>query len=366
MKKIYIFDVLGGLKGVFEYIKQSYQLESLAYVYTPYTHKSSLYYKSLRRTYIASKVGILNFIKSLISKDSIILADHYGHNFNKISHVIIFINHGWGTKKYPGNNEIKNEALMNIRREMFMSVSYIICLSEFDATYFGRHPYLDDLKRPKFLPFGLPRNDFLVKNKNNMSFREELLRMFQLNENCKLILYAPTHREMDELNAKLLSRILHEFEKIDHYLKEKKMVILFRPHYYTSGIEREIKRFQNIFYVGYDKFGDPRPLLLGCNYLLTDYSSIFVDYLLLQKPVVFYPFDLEEYETLRGLVIDFKNKIHTPGPKINSLEELLELSDADFKDFDLNTSMCFFHKYSDGRSTERISEFLINRISGGN
>jgi len=73
-------------------------------------------------------------------------------------------------------------------------------------------------------------------------------------------------------------------------------------------------------------------------------------------------FDLDEYEKLRGLVIDFKNPLHTLGPKIKKLEEILSLKEDDFKNFDLNKSVHFFHKHTDGKSTERVGNFLIEHM----
>ena len=113
--------------------------------------------------------------------------------------------------------------------------------------------------------------------------------------------------------------------------------------------------------MGYDEYPETRDLMIYSDILITDYSSIFIDYLLLEKPIIFYTFDLREYEKLRGLVIDYDNDIHTPGPKINSLSEIFSI-DNNFIKYDLSKSKHFFHKYVDGNSCERIYEFLVNEI----
>ena len=62
---------------------------------------------------------------------------------------------------------------------------------------------------------------------------------------------------------------------------------------------------------------DPYPLLRHTHALISDYSSIFFDYLLLDRPLVFYPYDLEAYRTRsRGLYDDYHHV--TPGPKAST------------------------------------------------
>lgn len=58
--------------------------------------------------------------------------------------------------------------------------------------------------------------------------------------------------------------------------------------------------------------------------IITDYSSIIVDFLILDKPIAFIAFDIERYNNYRGLVVDFHNDVQTPGPKINRMKDLID------------------------------------------
>jgi len=370
-KELYIFDFSFGTKEVYSFIKENYNREVLSKVRfvsdkeVRHQTRHSLFNLGIKRKIsVLLEIGFWDFLKTLTLKNGVVFADHFSDNFSKLFQEMIFINHGWGTKKVPGNNEVKDFRLMSRYNNILKLSSTIICLSDFDESYFLRNPSLDLLKRPKFLPLGLPRNDFLVENIANNEFKERILREFNLKSNDRIILYAPTHRETTENNQKTLSRILRELDIIDKYLDYDNIKILFRPHYFQESLENEISRYKNIFYVGFEKFKDPRPLMLGSDALLTDYSSIFVDYLLLQRPIIFYPFDLKEYDNLRGLVIDFRNNIQTPGPKITKLLDIIELSSEDFKDYDLKKSAHFFHKHIDNRATERVANFLISKVLG--
>ncbi len=57
--------------------------------------------------------------------------------------------------------------------------------------------------------------------------------------------------------------------------------------------------------------------------LITDYSSIYLDYMLLERPIVFLPYDLEDYENSVGFTMDYME--NTPGPKPSSQEDFIEV-----------------------------------------
>ena len=96
--------------------------------------------------------------------------------------------------------------------------------------------------------------------------------------------------------------------------------------------------------------------------MITDYSSVYVDYLLLNRPILFFTYDYEYYEKEnRGLQYDLKKM--APGPLIYSGKELIESiknisiieKEYEHKRNLLNKE---FNKYQDGKSTERLLKFL--------
>lgn len=275
---------------------------------------------------------------------------------------LIFVNHGWGTKKTPGNYELNDPKVINYYRQVKKSVKYVICSSSFDATYFLNNKLLDDIPKPVFLPLGHPRNDILVEKKNDKTYINNLKRKYKIPKNKRILLFAPTHREYRSIGSKydlqLIDMYFKEFAQLDKSFGFKNYFLIFKPHYFINyGVFRN--HFKNILVVSNSLEVDTQELLLMSDVLITDYSSIFVDFLLLQRPVVFYPFDIEYYEQIRGLVIDYNNPIHTPGPKISSLKDLIDLTEKDFKEYDLRKSRDFFHNYHDGKSAERIANFIL-------
>jgi len=77
---------------------------------------------------------------------------------------------------------------------------------------------------------------------------------------------------------------------------------------------------RNIYFL--DPTLDIYPLLKEADLLITDYSSIYFDFLHLDRPIIFFVYDLESYKNERGFYFDFEKM--TPGPKARTLKELIE------------------------------------------
>lgn len=357
-KDILIFDSLNTAKDLYKYIEQNYKNINIKYI--EMKKPNSLYEKLKNNIEIVFKVGILRFIRYIYTKNTVVVVCGNVHKYKLISKDIVSLNHGWATKKSPGKNEINNKKIINQYQKFVNTKPTLICLSEFDETYYLKDKNIKNTDECKFIPLGMSRNDYLVENKNNKKLKDDLRKKLNISNDTKIFLYAPTHREFDDKNINLYNKLIDEFKIIDKELEDKNSIILFRPHYYCSNIKHEISKFKNILYVGFENYSDVRDLMIGADILITDYSSIFVDYLLLDKPIVFYNFDYNEYEEYRGLVIDFKNKLQTPGPKIKQLRDIIDIDEVEYSKYNIEESKMFYHKYYDGYSTQRIAKYIVN------
>jgi CDP-glycerol glycerophosphotransferase len=170
----------------------------------------------------------------------------------------------------------------------------------------------------EILEIGYPRNDILI-NKNNEKSIGEIKRRLKLPIDKKVILYAPTWRDNEHYGP-------HQYKfssKMDFsYLKEKlsqDYIILVKAHYLVSE-QIDFGGFQGFLY----QFGasfDIAELYLISDLLITDYSSVMFDYSLLNRPMIFYTYDLEQYkDKLRGFYFDFIGE--APGPIVTTTEQL--------------------------------------------
>ncbi|MCM8777985.1 MAG: CDP-glycerol glycerophosphotransferase family protein, partial [Candidatus Omnitrophica bacterium] len=98
-------------------------------------------------------------------------------------------------------------------------------------------------------------------------------------------------------------------------------------------------------------------LLPDIDILITDYSSIFIDFLILDRPIIFTPYDREEYEKEGGLLYNYDEI--TPGPKVKTQREFLYWIEQFVKNPELfkqerNKIKEIFFTFYDGKSHERI------------
>jgi CDP-glycerol glycerophosphotransferase (TagB/SpsB family) len=107
-----------------------------------------------------------------------------------------------------------------------------------------------------------------------------------------------------------------------------------------------------------DKNADVYPVMGYADCMITDYSSIYMDYILLDRPIIFFPYDLEHYLQKRGIQHDY-NTI-TPGPKCLTQAEVQQalreivVDGGDSWRNSRETVRRDFYEYRDGRSCERL------------
>ncbi|QXN87707.1 CDP-glycerol glycerophosphotransferase family protein [Tetragenococcus halophilus] len=169
------------------------------------------------------------------------------------------------------------------------------------------------------LEIGYPRNDELVNNKNNQKLQDGLKEKIIGKKNGRVILYAPTWRD-DYFIKKGSYKFYMPFslEKMVKCLGQDDTLII-RPHYLV-GDSIDIKGYEDRVKVCMDEAIND--LYLISDLLITDYSSVMFDFAILQRPMLFYPYDMAHYkEKLRGFYLDYNE---VPGPIAEDEEKLYE------------------------------------------
>ena len=224
-------------------------------------------------------------------------------------------------------------------------LDYVICSSESVAPIYAE-AFGVDVK--KVLPLGSPRTDFLFSGKDSAKIREEFDKAHPECQNKKLILYAPTFRDSPEKDSKLLESI--DIKAFNSRFPDCRLLTKLHPQINSAKPldgATDVTKGHNI--------GD---LTLICDAVITDYSSVCMDFALLSKPCVFYAFDLAEYEVERSFYFDYKT--YVPGPVAENFEDLLEaIEKSDEHNYKLERFVDFNFDYKDSRNTERIFENII-------
>lgn len=169
----------------------------------------------------------------------------------------------------------------------------------------------------KIKVWGQPRNDGLFQ-KNDC--REILGQLFpDLPEYTKTVLYAPTFRDYGQVQ--LFPFKDFDQEQLEAFLEEKNMLLFIRTHVAEQGSAAPYLG-KRIRFLGNEQAEDVTGILNIFDCLITDYSSIYIDYLLTDKPMVFLPYDRQQYLDGRGMNFDYDDV--TPGPKPETFNDFLD------------------------------------------
>ena len=169
----------------------------------------------------------------------------------------------------------------------------------------------------KIKVWGQPRNDGLFQ-KNDC--REILGQLFpDLPEYTKTVLYAPTFRDYGQVQ--LFPFKDFDQKQLEAFLDEKNMLLFIRTHVAEQGSAAPYLG-KRIRFLGNEQAEDVTGILNIFDCLITDYSSIYIDYLLTDKPMIFLPYDRQQYLDGRGMNFDYDDV--TPGPKPETFNYFLD------------------------------------------
>lgn len=272
---------------------------------------------------------------------------------------ILIFTHGSGDF-YPFNpKKHKNRIFINlfhaiaIKRVGFLKTKkdidevnkwdYFVVSSEFESQFIQKQ-YL--LKPEQILIFGQPRNDELIKSDHSHS--------------QNIILYAPTFR--DDVMTELFPFKDLDIHKLDYFLGVNNLEIMIRLHINDEKKYKNkelYKGLKNIYFKGSQEIPTVNSILPKITMLISDYSSITLDFLLLDKPIAYIPYDYDFYEETRGFSFDYHT--YRAGPIISNQKDLesnllnpLSHSKTRKKLLDI------FHQNQDGNSTELLYHFIQN------
>ncbi|WP_308787067.1 CDP-glycerol glycerophosphotransferase family protein [Planomicrobium stackebrandtii] len=211
----------------------------------------------------------------------------------------------------------------------------------------------------KVIETGYPRNDVLTNHSNQLI--SNLKKDLGIAEDKKVMLYAPTWRD-NEFYQKGKYKFKFQFD-LENWKKEfgDEWVLLSRMHYLVAE-NFDFSAYEGMVY-DVSLYPDIRDLYLASDLLITDYSSVFFDYAILNRPIIFFMYDLENYrDQLRGFYMDIEKD--APGPIVQTERELFQAIQS-MTEADVQLSPIFsefkgrFSSLEDGLAAERaVKAFL--------
>jgi CDP-glycerol glycerophosphotransferase len=265
--------------------------------------------------------------------------------------------HGTPLKRIGFDNDRWKEnprGLDHMARD-FAKWDFLVSQNPFSTEIFRRAFRFDG----EILETGYPRNDALNSPEaatTRARVREEL----GIEDGMRAILYAPTWRDnvVDERGALEFSLAL-EVERLEAALGTDHRLLL-RLHYLLSS--RAVAGL-GAFARNVSDYPDIRDLYLAADVLITDYSSAMFDFAVTGKPIVFFPYDLDEYrDSVRGFYFDLEAE--APGPVCRTTQGVIDaISDLDRMHGSCAARYVRFRErfclYDDGAAAERVVDRVI-------
>ncbi len=288
----------------------------------------------------------------------------YDNRFNKKKQIVVFCMHGMTIK---GLNK-------NIDPKWLTKYNYCDIYTVSSVNYFDVMSQVYCVPKEKMVNWGLPRNDFLFK-------KNDVLKIMGFDNYKKIVIWMPTFRKskdggyfdgkFNDIGIPVLS--LEGLKSLDEYLFCNNVLLIIKLHPWAVDSSLDFNAFNNIIAI---KNSDiPYPfvfynLLAYCDAIITDYSSVYIDYLLLNRPIAFAYDDFEEYSKTRTWAFDNIEK-YMVGYRLSDLSSFFAFLDDVIKGHNAyyeeqKKINSFFNDYADGKSTKRLIDCFSNLLKKKN
>lgn len=235
----------------------------------------------------------------------------------------------------------------------YSDVDFMCCSCEFERNIFIRD---FKVRKETTVKCGMPRNDELyhIDAKLIDKYRKEL----NIPADKKVILYAPTWRDSSDGGK---SYQISPPIDIDYWqrLLGDEYVMLFRMHHLTTEM---MGITFNDFVRDLSDYPEINKLMIVADILISDYSATIFDYSILERPIISFAYDYEEYSQNRGFYENLCDVVC--GNVFKTQEEVIShIKNMDNKK-EIKKAASIKNRYidTDGQATEACIDFLVKHI----
>lgn len=217
----------------------------------------------------------------------------------------------------------------------------------------------------KYLPLGMPRNDLLINYSIDNPHIKYVLEEYKSFD--KILLYTPTYRDYENNNNNEYRSIFgygDDTQPLIQVLKKHNAILIVKLHpLQNQSVIDEMNSANIVAYNTLQKHYSLYDLMCISDALITDYTSTYFDYLLLNRPVLFNFYDKDKYLMTRGFSISNIEEI-CAGPIVSRFSDFVNgidgiLSGEDSFKKKRNWVNALINLYRDGKSAERISDYFL-------
>lgn len=283
--------------------------------------------------------------------------------FSKCSpkQISIFLSHGSKTKKTRGICEIGDAA------------DFVMVQSHFFDDIIK---YEYDLKQEQLAYCGYPRCDYFYNCKKDISS------YFDMKDGSRYIIWLPTfrknvYRAVDDAESSYnnigmpIIYSVEQLKKLNDFLLKRNLYIIYKPHPSQDISVLKATTMTNIFVLNDDILFDKNlqlyEVIAKSSALITDYSSVYFDYLLLNKPIATTCDDADEWKQGRGFAFDLEAFYDKSTVRVKEFEALISFIDCVHNNFDEKQEerekiTDLTNMYRDGNSAKRVADFIVNKL----
>lgn len=303
--------------------------------------------------------NIFYYFKSiyhLATSKTIIIDNYYGFlsavRFKKNVECIQLWHAAGAIKKFgleDQSNQLRSSRATKRFKKVYKQFHKTVVGSESMANIFSQ---AFNLNAENILRTGVPRTDLFYDKEKEFTVKEKLRIELPVIQEKKVILYVPTYRDhqIDRFDLKLDLNLLKQ-ELGDEY------IVLLRLHPAIKNKSNYESEFPGFVY-DFSSYLDVNELLYITDILISDYSSIPFEYAIMNKPMVFYAYDLDEYTTDRGLWDNYQSMV--PGKITKTTAEVIsQIKTHDFNYEDIRKFAELWNEYSNGASCENLVNYIL-------
>lgn len=234
--------------------------------------------------------------------------------FLNIRRNVIQLTHGAPIK----NSGLCEKDVSFIKRLYYLllrtNLTYVLSTSTVFNEYIAKHA---GVKKENVLTNSYPRYDPLFNG---------IYKKINFNDTAKRVLYAPTWRHYATI--KFFPFNDFEMKNLQEYLSKNNIIIYIRVHpRFEEQIDIDFSKYNNIKLFSGKEYPDINDYLANFDALITDYSSIFYDFMILDRPIFYFAYDLPDYEKNIGFAVEYSKYAVGYHPK-SCNEFFADLTDA--------------------------------------
>ena len=336
-------DMTGNMEFVYEYLKEE--------------HGVPFYFWLHPEEIRDAGISMLLDMARKLGKAQVVVTDDYVPYFQELQlsrkTKLVQLWHACGAFKTFGFSRTGKSAGPKQNSTQHRNYDYAFVSSKYVAKYYAEG---FGLAQEKIVPYGVPRTDIFWDEEVKVNIRKKLFTTYPELENKKIILFAPTFRGNGKNSA------FYEKKRFDpnHFIEAlpEDYILIIKHHPFVS-LKYKIKEENASRIFDFSDKSEINHLLFITDVMITDYSSVVYEASILDIPMLFYAYDLENYISSRDFYTDYKEFV--PGKIVRTQDELVDSILNNDYSHELVKEFCRKNfDIQDGKASQRVADFILN------